>query len=127
VEPTDILQAVLAVLVIAATIGAAFAVMRAKGITAKNQELESSLSMFSLTNNEYREHIEFLNAERVREREEFFEKLHQQELTYSREIAELRGQISVYESGLAERLVGAVVKAISESSHSTNVIREVGP
>jgi hypothetical protein len=108
----EILEVVVLVLGVASLFGAAFAVLRSKTITTSNEHLQKSVESISGANDELREQIDFVRVERLRERDDFTQKLHEQELRCSSEIAELRGQVKTYESGLAERLVKAVVEAI---------------
>lgn len=80
----------------------------------RSRSFQQSLDSFATTNSEYRESLVFEQQQRSKDREFFLNKLHQQELDCSNQIAELRGQIKTYESGLAERLVAAVVGALNK-------------
>lgn len=99
---------------IAGLAGGTIGALLARASRGQLDSLKDSVEVFTAANEGLRQQLDHERDERKLEALGFTEKLHAQELQCASDISELRGQIKTYESGLAERLVGAVVGALKE-------------
>lgn len=110
------LQVIAAVLGVAGLAGGAFGALLARASRAQVEGLRESVEVFTVANGELRQQVDHERDERKLEALGFTERLHAQELECKGEISRLQGRVDTYESGLAERLIAAVVGAMTKES-----------
>lgn len=104
-----LLEGVLAVIGIVTVAASVRALAKARGV-------EASVELLTTANEGLRQANADMSAQRALDRDSFRDQLHAQELECQKQIAELRGEVSVLTGGLAGEIIAAVVAALPKGT-----------